>query len=571
MGAVKCPCFYLYSSNISMNKSKLKILMVSEASFLSSGFAIYTREILSRLYKTNKYDIAEFASYGLVNDPRDKSIPWKYYANAVKEDDQRHKDYSSRGDNQFGRWRFEKVLLDFRPDVVIDIRDYWMSSYQAISPLRKFFHWILMPTVDSAPQQEEWIDTFLSADSIFTYSDWGAEVLKNQSSGRINYIDTVSPGVDLSTFTPIKDNKELRELHGVPPDSFVVGSVMRNQKRKLIPELMVSFRKVIDTLKQEGNEIGEKIYLYLHTSYPDAGWDIPELLKEHRLANRVLFTYLCRRCAHIESSVFVGPQKMCPRCLEKSMTFSSVTNGVSTEQLAKIYNLFDIYVQYSICEGFGCPQTEAGACGLPVFTVNYSAMCDIVQKLEAISIEPKSYFKELETKAIRVYPDNDQLTDEIVKMCNMPISERIAKGQKTRQLTEKHYNWDDIAKKWEKHLDQIDLSYRSEWNTSPTYLENIKKSLMVEPQSYFEATAKLCSEHMKDINMMSSMSILSLLQYADYGFSMHGTNISRHDYNDILSYINTYIDNINQSENVRSQNMKFNDDFIEYASIKANT
>ena len=120
-------------------------------------------------------------------------------------------------------------------------------------------------------------------------------------------------------------------------------------------------------------------------------------------------------------------------------------------------------------------------------------------------------------------------------------------------------------------MDQIDLSYRSEWNTSPMYLENIKKSLTVEPQAYFEATAKLCSEHMKDISMMSSMSILSLLQYADYGFSMHGTNISRHDYNDILSYINTYIDNINQSENVRSQNMKFNDDFIEYASIKANT
>ena len=554
-----------------MNKSKLKILMVSEASFLSSGFSIYTREILSRLYNSNKYEIAEFASYGFVNDPRDKSIPWKYYANAVKDDDPRHKEYSSRGDNQFGRWRFEKVLLDFRPDVVIDIRDYWMSSYQAISPLRKFFHWILMPTVDSAPQQEEWIDTFLSADSVFTYSDWGAEVLKNQSSGKINYIDTVSPGVDLSVFTPIEDKKTLREQCGVPPDSFVVGSVMRNQKRKLIPELMVSFRKTIDILKQEGNKTGENIYLYLHTSYPDAGWDLPELLKEHRLANRVFFTYLCRRCHNMESSIFVGPQKVCSRCLEKSMTFSSVTNGISTEQLAKVYNLFDIYVQYSICEGFGCPQTEAGACGLPVFTVNYSAMCDIVKKLEAVPIQPRSYFKELETKAIRVYPDNNQLANEIVEISNMPISERLAKGQKTRQLTEKYYNWDDIAKKWEKHLDKIDKSYRSDWNISPTRLDKIEQLPMIEPQSHFETTAKLCSEHMNNINMVSSMSMLSLLQYSDYGFSMHGTNINRHDYNDIITYINTYIDNINKSESVRSEKMRFNDDFIEYASIKANT
>lgn len=115
---------------------------------------------MSRLHNTGKYEIAEFASYGLVNDPRDKDITWTYYANAVRDNDPRHKEYSSRGENQFGKWRFEKVLLDYRPDVVVDIRDYWMSSYQASSPLRPYFHWCLMPTVDSEPQQEEWIDTF---------------------------------------------------------------------------------------------------------------------------------------------------------------------------------------------------------------------------------------------------------------------------------------------------------------------------------------------------------------------------------------------------------------------------
>ena len=103
-------------------KPKLKILMCSEASFLSSGFGTYTKELLTRLHNTEKYNIAEFASYGYVNDHRDKDIPWKYYANAVRENDSRHREYSSRQDNQFGRWRFEKVLLDFKPDVVVDIR-----------------------------------------------------------------------------------------------------------------------------------------------------------------------------------------------------------------------------------------------------------------------------------------------------------------------------------------------------------------------------------------------------------------------------------------------------------------
>ena len=109
-----------------MSSKKLKILIVSEASFLSSGFGTYTREILKRLHATDKYDIAELACYGKVNDPKDKDIHWRYYANAVNPDDSRHKQYNGSIENQFGRWRFERTLLDFQPDVVIDIRDYFL-------------------------------------------------------------------------------------------------------------------------------------------------------------------------------------------------------------------------------------------------------------------------------------------------------------------------------------------------------------------------------------------------------------------------------------------------------------
>lgn len=547
--------------------------MVSEASFLSSGFSIYTKEILTRLYRTGKYDIAELACYGTVNDPRDKDIPWRYYANAVKEDDTRSKEYNTRGDNQFGRWRFEKVLLDFRPDVVIDIRDYWMSAYQALSPLRKYFHWILMPTVDSAPQQEEWIDTFLSADSIMTYSDWGADVLRSQSSNKINYISTVSPGVDLDVFR-IRDKKEkliLRQNLNLPENSIIFGSVMRNQKRKLIPELMISFRKALDYLSEHNPEIGSRLYLYLHTSYPDAGWDLPEILKDNRLSNRVFFTYVCRLCGMVRANTFCGASAHCPRCLEKAMGFSSVTQGVDTEQLSAIYGSFDAYIQYSICEGFGCPQTEAGACGLPIVTVNYSAMCDIIRKLSAIPVEPAVYFKELETKAIRVYPNNDQLSEIIVKLSEMPTEDRVSLGRQTRQLTEQHYDWDDIAKKWEDHLDNIAKTYRSNWDIPPSYWTKITNQQNPAPPDNARSISEACQTNLMSPDMATSMTMLGLLQQIDYGFSMHGINIHKHTYQDVVDFVNTSVDNHNQSEQVRSNNTKFNDDFIEYAHIKANT
>ena len=69
--------------------------------------------------------------------------------------DPRHETYMKSPENQFGRWRFERVLIDFKPDVVIDVHDYWMNLSTAHHS--DLIFWVLMPTVDSAPQQEGWL------------------------------------------------------------------------------------------------------------------------------------------------------------------------------------------------------------------------------------------------------------------------------------------------------------------------------------------------------------------------------------------------------------------------------
>lgn len=550
-----------------MPKSKLKILMCSEASFINSGFGKYAHEFLSRLHRTNKYEIAEFASYGYVNDPRDKTIDWIYYANAVRDNDPRHKEYISRTDNQFGRWRFEKVLLDFKPDIVCDVRDFWMTHYQPISPLRSYFHHVLMPTVDSAPQQEEWIDVFLSADAVFTYSDWGAQVLKDQSNNKINYIDTVTPGVNLNIFY-MKDQNKLRSKFNIEPDSFVIGSVMRNQKRKLIPELFSSLKQLMARLSEKQNK--QKVYLYLHTTYPDMGWDIPELLNQYEVANHVLFSYLCKQCGNVECSTFAGPQKICTKCLNKSSAFPSVSQGVSEEQLSDIYNLFDLYVQYAICEGLGIPQVEAGACGIPIATVNYSAMVDMINKLEAKPIKVKSHFKELETKAIRAYPDNDDLVRIILEQISKPISIRNQEKSRTRELTEQNYNWDIIIKKWENYFDH--LEFRADW-TKPLPLLNILNKPEKNTQSNnLSVFINICNNYIKNADLLSSSRFLNMLQDADYGFSYSSpTQINSASIDNLYDYANTVISNNNKSEEARKSMISFDEDFIQYAHLKKNT
>jgi len=551
-----------------MSKEKLKILFTTEASFINSGFGNYTKEILERLYSLNKYNLAEFASYGFVNDSRDSSVRWRYYANAVRDDDPRYSEYMSRTDNQFGRWRFDKVVIDFKPHVNVDIRDYWMSSYQAYSPTRPFFNWVLMPTVDSAPQQDSWMDTFIGADALFTYSDWAADVLKKQSNNKIKYINTASPGVDLNVFKPLDNKLELRKKYDIPLDAVVIGSVMRNQKRKLFPELIASTRKLIDRLYSENSEYADKVYLYLHTSYPDAGWDIPELLKEYRMLNRTFLTYKCAKCSSVTSSLFMGPLKVCGNCMNMSSKFSSVADGVTTNVLAELYNLFDIYVQYSICEGFGLPQVEAAACGIPIATVDYSAMQDVINKLEAYPIKISSTFKELETKANRVYPDNSSLTEILYKHINLSYRDKILKAQRTRLLTTQHYCWDKIAAKWEKFFDSPWLFHtKKSWNSRSNILPLISNKIQ-NPKTSISDLISMCSQNLRQPQSIVSMMLLDMCKDAGYGFTQSGTSFGKFSYDDLLNNINSLISNHNQLEHVRANNISFEDDYIQYANLK---
>ena len=554
-------------------KKKLKILMVSEASFLSSGFGTYAKEILSRLYATNKYEVAEFACYGKTNDPKDTSIHWRYYANAVDERDPRHGEYSSSAENQFGRWRFERVLLDFKPDIVLDVRDYWMNSYQQFSPLRPFFHWILMPTVDSEPQQEEWIDTFIHADAVFTYSDFGRDVLKKQSNNHIKYIDTTSPGVDLTTFKPLPDKKNIKENLGIDSNAFIVGSIMRNQKRKLIPDLFYTLKKLIEKCEKNGNDkLGKNAYLYLHTSYPDAGWDVPLLLKEYKVGNRVLFSYLCRNCGHFFASLFQHPMGNCPRCGQHSCTMPNVSNGLTSQQLAYIINSFDIYVQYAICEGFGMPQVEAAACGVPIASVDYSAMSDVVRKVDGYPVKVGQYFKELETKAVRVMPDNENCASIIENYYNLPDILKQQKSFNTRKLTEQHYDWDHIAQKWEHYFDNVQLTgYQGKWDEALPMMQEIKE-LPQNTDNYYDAISLVVSKYLSNHHLSTSMIVLNMIRDTEYGFINHGHVTEPYNINKAIDTMNAIIKNHNAVQSAKENLESLSpEDYIIYANMKENT
>lgn len=434
--------------------SKKRVLFVSEASYLNTGYATYSREVLKRLYSSNKYEVAEFSIYGGIEDKRRSSIPWKNYPNMPDpQNEEQNKVYGSDSMNQFGKWRFERVCIDFKPDVVLTIRDWWMDAFIQHSPLRKYFKWIWMPTVDASPQNEEWIDSFSDADIVLTYSDWAVDVLKSQSD-QINVKCAVPPSAS-EDFFQIPNKSAHKERMGIDPSWKIIGTVMRNQRRKLFPELFEAFGKY---LKKTGKT---DVYLYCHTSYPDNGWDLPKYLFENEISSRVLFTYVCEACGATSPSKFSDTAKPCDKCGQFAAKMSNVSSGVDTKTLGAIYNLFDIYIQPANSEGFGLPIVEAAACGVPVLATDYSAMESEVRKLSGYPIRLRTKHVEMETGCDRALPDTNHIVELFEKLLDRPEPLRLAEGKKARDAFEKNYGWDKTANIWAECIDELDYG---NWN-----------------------------------------------------------------------------------------------------------
>lgn len=524
--------------------------MCAEAHNIKSGFGRYTYEILSRLYKNPNYEIAEFASY--LKDDAQIDVPWKVYPNIPSDSDtEATKLYNSNALNQFGQWRFEKVVLDFKPDIVFDIRDYWMFSYQELSPLRPYFNWVIAPTIDSIPQKTEWLKTFENADLVLTHTNWARDYLKSLNRN-INIGPCVSDSVDPKEFRPIQWTKKYHKIKfGIPADAFVIGSVMRNQKRKLIAELFSSLRNLLDQTQNN------KIFLYLHTSYPEnAGWNIPELLQEYNVYNNVLFTYYNPTSKNIFASVYKGARITCINNNNEYAFFPNVSNGVTNSQLCDIYNLFDIYVQYAICEGLGIPQLEAAACGVPVFAVNYSGMDELTSVLNGVKIDC-TLSKELETGSDRATPNNNDLVNKIIRWIKMSDKDKKLASDKTRKLLVDNYSWDLTYNTWVEVFDQIES--KNLW-TQP--METNTELSVPNIDNNRDFVYFIVKHILKEPHLISTYFIQSLVKSLDETFVCADNKIKQVNKQEFVKVLENYLNNKIYCEQVRSGKIVMNDVFL---------
>ena len=516
--------------------TKKRILFVGEASFLNTGFSTYYGELLPLLAATNKYEIAELGSYARPDDPRINEFikgRWKFYGVMPTNQqegnifNQPNPNPRTKGQNtnQFGEWKFDGVLMDFKPDIVIDIRDWWMLEFQERSVFRQWYKWVVMPTVDAEPQAEEWISTYENANMVLAYSDYGVHTLRRQSQIATNgkkrmriFPKAMRPGVDLDVFKPI-DSTEIRNFWNLNQQEQypIIGTVMRNQSRKLYPDLIDGFSLMKEKFK--GNSFVDKSVLIIHSAWPDNmhSYDYPRHIMRLEsypwmqyynkgIRGSILQTMFCYNCKE-PSLVFAmslwnrpvqdGRIKLpCPHCGQIEASPPNTGVGFDRETLAKLYNLMDLYVQCSICEGDGMPIQEAKACGVPTLVTDYTAMREkgrypAYSHFEEIGynkdnytcslggevIDVGRYFYEPETNCKRAHPDVEDLANKMFGfISDPPYLKKMSVD--ARECAEQNYDWKKLWKQWEYIIDNIKTLDRSETWDSPI---NIQEDCKVLP------------------------------------------------------------------------------------------
>jgi glycosyltransferase involved in cell wall biosynthesis len=358
--------------------------------------------------------------------------------------------------------------------------------------------------------------------------------------------------VDTQQFCPITHTKSYHKAkYGIPTDSIVLGSVMRNQKRKLIPALFSMLSKLIEKTNNR------KIYLHLHTSYPEnGGWNIPELLQEYGVYNNVLFTYYVPDNGTVFVSPYKGALTPCPNDASKTAVFPGVVKGLPNEKLVEIYNLFDVYIQYAICEGLGIPQLEAASCGIPIMAVNYSGMEEITTKVEGAKIS-HTLSKELETGSDRAVPDDDCLINEIISWMSLSLSQKKEKSKRTRALLIDHYGWDKTANEWMRILDTLEP--KNIWDQP---LLTRHETQVPDNLTARQFITYIVEELMKEPLLLKTYFIQSLIRSVDEKFSNVGGHINEVAIQQIVKTLEVSLNNKMICEQLRSGAVPLSESYL---------
>ena len=301
----------------------MRLSFLSNAPWSNTGYGAQTKLVTKRLQALG-HALSIQAFYGHAGSPIDYGGIQVYGAVS----------------HPFGMDVVRAHAENFKADCVISNMDAWVIE-PAMFMDKKWIAWF---PIDSEPIPPLVLEKVKAA---FHRVIWTKFAAKEMDKAGLDY-DYVPYGVDTKVFFPV-DKQAARKTAGIRGDAFVVGMVAMNKgypSRKAFHPNIAAFA--------EFHVKHKDAVLYLHTldgSRPNG--DCIDLV-----------TYVKSLGLVIGQDVIFADQY-------------SYVLGYPETAMNTLYNCMDVHLLVSMGEGFGMPQLEAQAAGVPVICGDWTTMPEL--------------------------------------------------------------------------------------------------------------------------------------------------------------------------------------------------
>jgi glycosyltransferase involved in cell wall biosynthesis len=328
-----------------MNKKPV-ILWLSDSPFINTGYSTMSRNILNGLSE-------EYDSYFLSHNYVGQNIPKGGVT--LKDGLQFKFDVIGMGREGYCKDIILPYIQKLKPDYFVVLLDTFMLypwiMDMNFAPAKSIFYY---PT-DGGGGLPQGCDRILAHfNSNVCMSKFGQRQVKE-----IHGMDTayIPPTCDTDLFRPlsklekekIKDEFEVLMLNGAKikgflKNKFIVGTVARNQGRKMLDKTLKAFA-IFCKDKQDA-------ILFMHTDVLDAAsvFDLRMLASRLGLDNKICFSDI------------------------------KFYDNYERKEMNKVYNVMDVFFLSTSGEGFGIPILEAMSCEIPCVVTDYTTTFELLEE-----------------------------------------------------------------------------------------------------------------------------------------------------------------------------------------------
>lgn len=246
-----------------------------------------------------------------------------------------------QGKEQYFKDLLERKVKELKLDVLFILLDTFMLypwlPILDLAPAKKVF---MFPSDGGSGLPLNCESILKAVDMPIAMAKYGQKQVKKMYDINAEHIPH---GVDTKNYYPLSQEEKLKlkEKWGLK-DKFVIGTVARNQGRKMLDRTIKAFALYS---KMNPNAV---LLLHLDPNDNAAPYPIQALIQRYDIGRKVFYTGV------------------------------NFFNGFSYKQMNEVYNTMDVFLLTTSGEGFGVPLIEAQACGVPVLATNYTTTRELV-------------------------------------------------------------------------------------------------------------------------------------------------------------------------------------------------